>query len=249
MFERWLIEAGQDSSSFNEKTLSNRKFSHPFGDITVITSPYHDAAPYIEELEEEDQDDNDELPWLVSIDNFLTDEECERLIELGGVMGYKRSTKYSDDETNLDGTAKFVTEDSRTSYNAWCYEGCDDDPIVRGVINRMEKMTGVPYSNYENLQLVRYTEGQQYKEHHDWTSTHEKHPYGGRILTFFLYLNDVEAGGGTKFNYLNFTATPKKGGAVVWPSMTDDMKEQNDWTWHQALPVEKGIKYGVSLCM
>lgn len=31
--------------------------------------------------------------------------------------------------------------------------------------------------------------------------------------------------------------------------MTDDMKEQNDWTWHQALPVEKGIKYGVSLCL
>ena len=100
MFERWLIEAGQDSSSFNEKALSNGKFSHPFGDITVITSPYHDATPYIEELEEEDQDDNDKLPWLVSIDNFLTDEECERLIGLGGVMGYKRSTKYSDDETN-----------------------------------------------------------------------------------------------------------------------------------------------------
>ena len=58
-----------------------------------------------------------------------------------------------------------------------------------------------------------------------------------------------QAGGGTKFNYLNFTATPKKGGAIVWPSMTDDMKEQNDWTWHQALPVEKGIKYGVSLCL
>lgn len=34
-------------------------------------------------------------------------------------------------------------------------------------------------------------------------------PCGVRVLTFFLYLNDVEEGGGTRFNRLNFAVKPK----------------------------------------
>jgi prolyl 4-hydroxylase len=32
---------------------------------------------------------------------------------------------------------------------------------------------------------------------------------GPRILTFFLYLSDVEAGGGTRFDKLGYTIMPK----------------------------------------
>ena len=37
------------------------------------------------------------------------------------------------------------------------------------------------------------------------------------MYTFFLYLSDVEEGGGTKFD-LGFTVQPKKGKAVIWPA-------------------------------
>ena len=46
--------------------------------------------------------------------------------------------------------------------------------------------------------MVRYEPGQFYRRHHDqntavWT------PQGPRVLTFFMYLNDPEAGGETRF--------------------------------------------------
>jgi prolyl 4-hydroxylase len=40
-------------------------------------------------------------------------------------------------------------------------------------------------------------------EHNDYIPFHLEHNQGVRILTIFLYLNDVEAGGGTKFPDLN----------------------------------------------
>jgi prolyl 4-hydroxylase len=66
-------------------------------------------------------------------------------------------------------------------------------------------------------------------------------------MTFYLYLNDVEAGGGTNFNQLGITVTPRRGRAVLWPSVLNDKPSQQDGrTTHQALPVEKGIKYGAN---
>ena len=41
-----------------------------------------------------------------------------------------------------------------------------------------------------------------------------------RIYTFFMYLSDVDEGGGTRFADLNITVPAVKGTAVVWPSVT-----------------------------
>ena len=248
VFERWLKEAGEDPSLYTTQNLPTGG-KHPFGQLTVITSPYHDATQL---PKDEDSDEDDEeyfkepLPWVILIDDFLSDEECERLIEHGEAQGYKQSTEYGD-ESNIDGSVPFVETKSRSSTNTWCTsEDCKNDPIVKGVIDRMTKMTDIPSDNYESLQLVRYEEGQFYEQHHDLSVIHENYQYGPRILTFFFYLNDVESGGETEFKSLNFTATPKKGTALVWPSVTDDLTKLEDWTWHAALPVKKGKKYGAN---
>lgn len=74
-------------------------------------------------------------------------------------------------------------------------------------------------------------------------------PCGVRILTLFIYLNDVEEGGGTHFPLLGITVQPKKGNAVLWPSVRDEAPESKDArTDHEALPVKKGIKYGSNAC-
>ncbi|KAL7543208.1 hypothetical protein ACHAXR_012506 [Thalassiosira sp. AJA248-18] len=252
MFERWLEEAGQDTLSLSKENLPTGG-THPFGALNVITSPYHDMMQYIKDDElEEDPETFPPLPWVVSIDGFLSDEECDKLIELGVARGYERSTEYSD-ETNVDGSAKFIEATSRTSTNTFCEEGCDDDPTVKRVLQRMAEMTGIPSDNYESLQLVRYEKSQFYKQHHDLSIIHNEHPYGPRILTFFLYLNDkttgLESGGGTKFDDLGYTAEPKKGMALVWPSVRNDLRGIEDWTWHEALPVNEGIKYGANTWM
>lgn len=38
------------------------------------------------------QDDAVDGPWVVALENFLTDEECDRLIQLGTEKGYELST-------------------------------------------------------------------------------------------------------------------------------------------------------------
>lgn len=66
-------------------------------------------------------------------------------------------------------------------------------------------------------------------------------------MTVFLYLNDVEEGGGTHFDRLNITVTPKKGRALIWPSVLNRDPNVADWrTQHQALPVKAGVKYGAN---
>lgn len=82
----------------------------------------------------------------------------------------------------------------------------------------------------------------------------ERRPAGPRILTFYVYLNDLEegAGGGTNFPRVDpFNADlaiqPRKGRAALWPSVLDEhVYAMDERTVHQALPVLKGVKYGAN---
>jgi prolyl 4-hydroxylase len=86
---------------------------------------------------------------------------------------------------------------------------------------------------------------QFYGVHHDLIEYQKERQCGVRLLTFYIYLNAVEDGGGTDFPHL--TVTPKMGTTVLWPSvLNDDPNEKDDRTDHQALPVIKGVKYGVN---
>jgi prolyl 4-hydroxylase len=62
----------------------------------------------------------DDRPWVVVLENFLTEEECDRLIELGSAAGYKQS--YDVGGQNFDGTYQPHQSLDRTSFNAWCQE-------------------------------------------------------------------------------------------------------------------------------
>lgn len=70
---------------------------------------------------------------------------------------------------------------------------------------------------------------------------------GPRILTFFLYLSDVEEGGETAFPTLNLAVKPKKGKALLWPSVLNhNLEAQDPSTMHEARPVIKGLKYAAN---
>lgn len=100
-------------------------------------------------------------PWVITIDNFVHEKECEKLIELGGLEGYERSEDVGKEL--FDGTYDSVQSTSRTSFNAWCQSECYHDPIAKAVAARIEELTGVPEQNSENFQLLRYHVGQFYK--------------------------------------------------------------------------------------
>jgi prolyl 4-hydroxylase len=57
-------------------------------------------------------------PWVITIDGIVTDEEADRLIELGSIEGYQRSADVG--AKNPDGTFSSSINNGRTSTNAWC---------------------------------------------------------------------------------------------------------------------------------
>jgi len=187
-----------------------------------------------------------EGPWVIYFDNFLSDIEADTLIEWGNKIGFERSTDTGP--LNSRGEAQKIVSKTRTSENAWCSNECVEDPIVQGVTKRIEEIIKTPSSYYEDYQLLRYTEGQYYKVHHDMSENEEMEFGGGpRTLTFFLYLSDVEEGGETHFPRLKLKVAPKKGRAVLWPSVLDENSYKQDRrTHHESLPVKKGIKYAAN---
>ena len=186
-----------------------------------------------------------DAPWVITMDSFLSQEECDALIKLGAKQGYEQSEDVG--ERLPDGTYDGKKSDGRTSTNAWCLDNCYRHPVTQRVLDRIANLTDIPESNFEHLQLLRYEETQFYEVHHDYIEYQTDYACGVRVLTVFMYLNDVEAGGGTNFPDLNLTVQPKAGRVLIWPSVLDSDPHQKDGrTDHQALPVEKGIKFAAN---
>ena len=183
-----------------------------------------------------------ETPWILVIDNFLTQSECQHLIAMGRDRGYERSG-----ETSKQNVMKLTTA-SRTSTNAWCYEPCYSHPTTQQILQRLEHLTNVPDTNAEYLQLLKYEPGQFYARHSDVIIRDKDRAPGLRIMTAFLYLNDVEEGGETSFPNLGLSVIPKQGRVVLWPNVLNGFLTTADpRTEHEAQPVVKGTKYAANI--
>ena len=138
----------------------------PFGDGTVV--PEYEAIVHSRPVKEEDEHRGVQLsalnyqvgPWIITLDNFLDDEECDRLIELGAVEGYERSSLEEESFLPPDQVREEkASEDAyRTSSNSWCQEECFRDPVARRVMEKIKNVTGVPETYSEYLQLLKYGE-------------------------------------------------------------------------------------------
>jgi len=82
-------------------------------------------------------------PWVVVLENVVTQEEAETLIELGAIEGYKHSV-----EMTAAGRRKSTT---RTSQNSWCKGSCHEDPVAQRIDQRIANITGIPEANFEYL--------------------------------------------------------------------------------------------------
>jgi prolyl 4-hydroxylase len=183
-------------------------------------------------------------PWVVTFDNFLSEEEADALIETNK-GNWERSTDTGS--VNAFGETGRVLSVGRTSSNAWCRSGCLNNPHVQNVMKKIEDVTMVPRVNFESFQVLQYEIGQKYNVHHDMSPRQTLLSCGPRILTFFLYLSDVEEGGETGFPRLGIDVKPKKGKALLWPSTMDSNLEQMDpRTHHEAKPVVVGKKFAAN---
>jgi len=267
MFERIVGERAltekQVEAGMEQLNYTTTIYSRPLDEMNMDRNMDHQGR------QSGNDNDNDNIdiidgPWVVVLDNFLTDEECDRLIQLGKDQEYKPST---EQRINRDGTATENTVSRRrTSTNTFCHN-CREDAIAGCVTDKIATITGFPVEFSEDLQLLQYRPGQFYKRHHDFIPAHKYGPSGPRLVTVLLYLNDMEVvegdsdssdssnsskSGATRFNELAEGAdpvdvVPKKGRALIWPSVLDeDILTEDGRTDHEALVVERGMKYAAN---
>ena len=190
--------------------------------------------------------------WILSFEKFLTNEECDRMIQLAEEEGYDRTNQYveegeideDDDEDEEEG------DDNYDKYylNLWC-DKCDDDPMMQNIIKRIEKITNIKSTHYETIQIFKYLQGQYHIPHTDHVYARADGP---RILTFMFYLNDVvdptkKSGGGTTiFTNIKHSHTnikPKKGKAILYPNVYNvDPMEDDECSMHTSTPITHGVK-------
>jgi prolyl 4-hydroxylase len=127
--------------------------------------------------------DSSSPPWVIKFENFLTDDECDTMIQLGHYNEFKRSKGMGPDatmEVSYDG----IESDSRTSYNTWCghYNGCRGSALPSRIHDRIERVLNIPSNNSEDFQILRYDVGQFYSTHHDFID------HQGKFFSFLLML-------------------------------------------------------------
>jgi ShK domain-like len=123
--------------------------------ITILSRPLQDDSADVEHSTIRDG------PWVITLDGFLTPEECQRLIDLGYDAGYERS----EGMTIKDGVlVSDLVSNQRTSRNAWCdTAACKRDPIALSVRHRMANLTQISPMHSEPMQILKYDPGEFYK--------------------------------------------------------------------------------------
>lgn len=133
-------------------------------------------------------------------------------------------------------------------------ETCDlpgDEPDVLALDEKLAALSGIDRHFGEPLQGQRYAVGQEFKAHTDYFEPggpdYERFcsVAGQRTWTFMIYLNEVEAGGATRFKVIDKTIQPERGKLVCWNNRRPDASG-NPCTLHHAMKVRKGLKYVIT---
>jgi prolyl 4-hydroxylase len=174
---------------------------------------------------------------LFDCPGFLPADLCRRLIAL--IDQGRRPSTIADE----NGDQSF-----RTS------ETCDlsaEDPAARELEERLFALNGIDPAHGEPVQGQRYDVGQEFKPHTDYFEPSGRDfakfcsVAGQRTWTFMIYLNDVEAGGATRFKALDKTFQPEAGKLLGWNNHRAD-GTLNPSTLHHGMKVRRGVKYVIT---
>ncbi|KAI0015794.1 hypothetical protein F4780DRAFT_42747 [Xylariomycetidae sp. FL0641] len=206
-------------------------------------------------------------PLLIYIEDFLKPSEVTELLEAGEERGFAPSVVYKNGRKQ--GTA------DRTSSSAALPR---ENPTVACVLRRAQSYLGTMIDPARDdigpPQLVRYTQGQRFNQHHDWYDRPQPVKPGmkgkgrswNRIASFFAVLEDQCAGGETWFPHVEASHStkdktdhlwrkhpegglafkPVAGNALFWVNLHAN-GTGDDRVVHAGLPVEEGLKTAMNI--
>ncbi len=159
-----------------------------------------------------------EYPPTYIIEDFLSPEECDTLIE------YSKDKLQVSEVVNPSETSVSKARQSNSAYFPYT-----EAPFLK---QKAEKLLGRSSKTFENAQVTKYVQDGFYKAHLDSFDT--KTPEGQRnmgaagqrVATVLIYLTSNSKGGGTYFPRLKKRFMPKKGRAVLFfPARADGTEE------------------------
>jgi prolyl 4-hydroxylase len=133
-------------------------------------------------------------------------------------------------------------------------ETCDLDaaiPIVADLERRIVALVGLDPAHGEPIQGQRYAVDQEFKAHTDYFEPSgidfDKYTSvaGNRTWTAMIYLNEPDAGGGTRFKTIDKIVQPEAGKLLCWNNLRPD-GSPNPSTLHQGMKVRAGTKYVIT---
>ncbi|PYZ94723.1 2OG-Fe(II) oxygenase [Salipaludibacillus keqinensis] len=176
-----------------------------------------------------------EEPLIVVLGNVLSDEECDELISLSKDRMKRSKVGSSRNENDLRTSTSMFLEES-------------ENEVVMRIEKRLSQIMNIPFEHGEDLLILNYKIGQEYKAHFDFFSSKNHSVDNPRISTLVMYLNDVEEGGETFFPELGFSVSPQKGMAVYFEYFYNN-QDLNELTLHGGAPIIKGDKWAATKWM
>lgn len=180
-----------------------------------------------------------EHPKVYTIENYISDEDCEYMISLA---------KPNLQESVVSDSKGGYKSAGRTSKTSWIDHHHDER--TSAIAKKISNLVDIPLENAEKFQVVYYGETNEYRAHYDsWDHDGSEKTlrcikYGGpRLVTALVYLNQVEEGGSTKFTKLDMDVHPKKGKLLVFNNVYENTINKHYLSEHAGMPVIKGEKY------
>jgi prolyl 4-hydroxylase len=174
---------------------------------------------------------------LFVLRDFLSPAECDELVLM--IEAQHRPSTIA----NYNGDDAFRTSSTCDLSNG--------DAAVAALAEKLSALSRIDLAHAEPLQGQRYEVGQEFKAHTDYfepnNADYDKYcsVAGQRTWTFMVYLNDVEAGGATRFKVIDKLIQPERGKLVAWNNRRPD-GSLNAATLHHAMKVRKGYKYVIT---
>lgn len=82
----------------------------------------------------------------------------------------------------------------------------------------VEKFSILKTADMHKIYTVKIQRTKPKEGYHVWHAEDTTRNTRNRLLTFIVYLNDIEDGGETEFLYLSKRVKPKAGRVVIWPA-------------------------------
>lgn len=181
-------------------------------------------------------------PRVSTIDRLFSADECRLCI--ASARPHMHASQTVDP---LTGEAHALS--LRTSSET-CFDPLMEHSALRLAQLRMAAAAGIDLPNAEQLTVLHYAPGQQYRPHRDYLpagAIGHDHPHAGnRARTVIVYLNAVEAGGATEFPIPGLRVEPFPGRAVIFDNLHPDGSPDPD-SLHAGLPVDAGEKWLATL--